>query len=162
MKKSYACLVMALFLGFGGSYAVMAEEAAAAPQAIQKTEAAPQTVQQAEPAPQVEQKTEEGGGIGENLFHMGRGVVNIGTCWLEIFRCMLYRNAEAPFWGFVSGAVEGSGFTVIRAFTGVTDILFFGFEPGNIFEPRFAEFVWQSPWMPVKKLQLKGPILKQD
>ncbi|MDD4181601.1 MAG: hypothetical protein PHE87_08230 [Victivallaceae bacterium] len=97
-----------------------------------------------------------------NFYNMGRGLTNAATCWLEVFRCMIYRNAEAPFWGFVAGAVEGTGLTAVRAFTGVTDLLFVGFEPGNIFEPRFAEFVWQSPWLPEPKLQYKTPRLRQD
>lgn len=148
MKKNYAYLAVVLIFCLGGLNFAMAEEAAT-------VEAVPQeTVQQAE--------NDNGGGVGENLYHMGRGVVNIGTCWLEVFRCMIYRNSEAPFWGFVAGAVEGCGFTMLRAFSGVTDILFLGFEPGNIFEPRFAEFVWDSPWIPAKDLQLQGPVLKED
>ncbi len=136
-----------------------AAPAPAAPAAETKAEA---------PAPATEApaaaKTEEssGGGIGKNIYNIGRGVVNVGTCWMEVFRCMLYRNAEAPFFGFIAGACEGAGFTVMRAFTGVTDILFLGFEPGNIFEPRFSEFVWESPWMPEKKLQFATPVLPQD
>ena len=59
-----------------------------------------------------------------NLENMGRGVVNIVTCALEIPRCMVYRNSEMPFWGLIAGAVDGTGCTVMRAVTGVTDILF--------------------------------------
>lgn len=116
-----------------------------------------------ETAPMVTiQKVEEPQKANNNFYNMGRGLTNVATCWMEVFRCMIYRNSQAPFWGFIAGAVEGSGMTAVRAFTGVTDILFVGFEPGNIFEPRFAEFVWQSPWIPEPKLQYKAPKLRQD
>jgi len=88
-----------------------------------------------------------------NFYNMGRGVVNIGTCWLELFRCMVYRNSEVPFWGFIAGAVEGSGFTGMRAFGGVTDFIFLGFDIGSIYNDKFQEFVWNSQWIPESSLQ---------
>ena len=88
-----------------------------------------------------------------NFYNMGRGVVNIGTCWLELFRCMVYRNSEVPFWGFIAGAVEGSGLTGMRAFGGVTDFIFLGFDIGSIYNDKFQEFVWNSQWIPASSLQ---------
>ncbi len=84
-----------------------------------------------------------------NLANMGRGVVNIGSCFLEVPRAMVYRNSEVPFWGFVGGAVEGVGLTALRAFTGVTDIIFLGFDKGLMFnDSTFEEYVWNSDWLP--------------
>ncbi len=82
-----------------------------------------------------------------NFYNMGRGVVNLSTCWLEVFRCTLYRNSEVPFWGFIGGAVEGVGLTGMRAFGGVPDILFLGFDVGSIYGDQFGDFIWQSPWI---------------
>jgi hypothetical protein len=88
-----------------------------------------------------------------NFYNMGRGVVNIGTCWLELFRCMVYRNSEVPLWGFIAGAVEGSGLTGMRAFGGITDFIFLGFDIGSIYNDKFQEFVWNSQWIPNSSLQ---------
>ncbi len=90
-----------------------------------------------------------------NFYRIGRGFTNFGTCWLEVFRCMAYRNTQVPFWGFIAGAVEGSGLTGIRAFTGVPDILFLGYMPEPLFNDRFRDFIWNSPWQPPKKKDKK-------
>jgi|GEM_PF-1280687 putative exosortase-associated protein (TIGR04073 family) len=160
MKNSFGILAaMAIFLFTQVSFAETAAAPAVAPVVTAET-AAPAA--ECSVGTEAAGETEEDGGFGTHLFNMGRGVTNIGTCWLEVFRCMLYRNAEVPFFGFVYGACEGAGFTVMRAFTGVTDILFLGFEPANIFEPRFSEFVWESPWQPKKELQFKTPVLPEN
>ncbi len=156
MKNIFGILVTAaaVFLfslnSFAETKAAEAAPVVKAQESAQKTVAAPAKVE------------ESGSGIGTHLFNMGRGVVNIGTCWVEVFRCMLYRDAEVPLYGFIYGACEGAGFTVMRAFTGVTDILFLGYEPANVFEPRFAEFVWESPWLPKQNFQFKTPVLPED
>ena len=80
--------------------------------------------------------------------NMGRGAVNLLTCAAEMPRCMVYRNSQVPLWGFVSGAVEGVGCTVMRAFTGVTDLLFLGYGENPVFSPVFCEYVWDSAWLP--------------
>jgi hypothetical protein len=89
-------------------------------------------------------KVEEHG----NFYKMGRGFMNIGTCWMEVFRCMVYRNSEVPFWGFIAGSIEGTGLTAMRAFGGVTDVLFLGFGFDGLYGGQFKDFVWQSPWVP--------------
>lgn len=87
-----------------------------------------------------------------NFANLARGVVNIGTCFVEIPRCLVYYNSETPFWGFINGAVLGSGLTVMRAFSGVTDIISLGFDYANYFnDTTFCEYIWQSQWLPVKK-----------
>ena len=85
-----------------------------------------------------------------NLYNMGRGFVNIGTCWLEIPRCFIYHNSQVPVMGTVVGVVEGAGLTVVRAFSGVADIISFGFMSDSIFEStfKFKEWVWESRWVP--------------
>ena len=36
-----------------------------------------------------------------NFENMGRGLINIGTCFVEIPRGLIYCNSEMPFWGFI-------------------------------------------------------------
>ncbi|MDD4817463.1 MAG: hypothetical protein PHI85_05800 [Victivallaceae bacterium] len=87
-----------------------------------------------------------------NFYNIGRGFVNIFTCFLEVPRGMVYRNSEIPFWGFVGGAVEGAGLTGVRALSGVTDVLFVGFDRGAWFnKTTFQDFVWDSEWLPKEK-----------
>jgi putative exosortase-associated protein (TIGR04073 family) len=148
MKKISVILSIALLATFAGISNLSAQE--------QKTGCPLQ-----EPPAAVEASGDEKSS-NNNFYNMGRGLTNVATCWMEVFRCMIYRNSQAPFWGFVAGTVEGAGMTAVRAFTGVTDLLFLGFEPGNIFEPRFAEFVWESPWLPSPELQYKPAKLRQD
>lgn len=83
-----------------------------------------------------------------NLYRVGRGLTNIGTCALEMPRCMLYDNSEVPFWGAIAGAFEGAGCTAMRAFAGVVDVISFGFDAGRVYDENFRDFVWQSKWLP--------------
>ena len=86
----------------------------------------------------------------ENLCNMGRGIVNIATCWLEIPRCIIYHNSQVPVMGTIVGICEGAGFTVVRAFSGVMDFISFGFMSDSIYNSthEFKEWVWDSRWQP--------------
>ncbi|MBE6368673.1 MAG: hypothetical protein E7056_00745 [Lentisphaerae bacterium] len=86
----------------------------------------------------------------KNFYNMGRGLVNILTCWLEVPRCLVYHNSQVPVMGAVVGACEGAGLTAIRAFAGVADFLSFGFMTDSIYETSydFREWVWDSRWIP--------------
>ncbi|MCP3964913.1 MAG: hypothetical protein GY750_11075 [Lentisphaerae bacterium] len=77
-----------------------------------------------------------------------RGLTNITFCWLELPRCMIYDNAQIPFFGLLVGIPEGVIFTVARAFTGVFDIITLGFSGEALHGPRFPDFVFQSNWLP--------------
>ena len=105
-----------------------------------------ETAKPAEAAKPAEEETESSG----NLANMGRGLVNILTCFLEIPRCLVYRNCEKPIFGLIAGAVNGTGCTAMRLMTGVTDILTLGFDYGTVFNESFRPYVWQSRWLPPK------------
>ncbi|MEG1979649.1 MAG: hypothetical protein RR060_02930, partial [Victivallaceae bacterium] len=79
--------------------------------------------------PSVSEETDKSDSKG-NLYNMGRGLVSIVTSPAEIPRCMVYRNSEVPVFGLVDGFVTGCGMTVLRAFAGVTDVVFLGFDSG--------------------------------
>lgn len=90
-------------------------------------------------------------GFDFRLSRIARGVTNVATCPLELPRCMVLGNSAVPFWGFVAGAVDGVGTTAMRAFSGVTDVLFLGFDAGTVYNEDFREFVWESRWQQPKK-----------
>lgn len=86
----------------------------------------------------------------DNFYNMGRGIVNIATCWMEVPRCLVYHNSQLPVLGLVVGSCQGAGFTVIRAFAGVADFLSFGFMSDSIYDSchGFEEWVWDARWVP--------------
>ena len=86
----------------------------------------------------------------KNVMNMGRGLVNVATCWMELPRCMVYHNSQLPVLGLVVGTCQGAGFTVIRAFAGVADLLSFGFMTDSIYTSchGFDEWVWDERWVP--------------
>ena len=86
----------------------------------------------------------------KNLYNMGRGLVNVATCWLEIPRCFVYHNSQVPVMGTVVGVCEGVGFTTVRAFAGVADFISLGFMTDSIYlcNHEFKEWVWASRWLP--------------
>lgn len=89
-------------------------------------------------------------GAEKNLCNMGRGLVNVLTCWLEVPRCLVYHNSQLPVLGVVVGAVQGAGFTATRAFAGVADFASFGFMTDSIYKSchGFEEYVWEARWVP--------------
>ncbi len=89
-----------------------------------------------------------------HAYRVGRGLANLVTCFLEVPRCVLLRNGEVPFWGAVSGAFEGVGCTGMRAFAGLIDVLFLGYDPGAVYHGVFRDFVWESPWLPPREESL--------
>jgi putative exosortase-associated protein (TIGR04073 family) len=118
-----------------------------APVATVKQAPAPAVKTVAQPAKKAE--TEESSI--NPAFGFSRGLANIATCWLELPRCMIYDNAQIPFFGLLVGVPEGAIFTVARAFTGVFDIATLGFSGDALHGKSFPDFVWESKWMPSKK-----------
>ena len=86
----------------------------------------------------------------KNVANVGRGLVNVVTCWVEVPRCLVYHNSQVPVLGVVVGACQGAGFTAVRAFAGVADILSFGFMSDSIYKSchGFDEWVWDERWVP--------------
>ena len=131
VSKFFKCLAVFGVAGLISFSAAAAENKEAEPAAVAATE-------------------EEQWDYERNLYNMGRGFVNIGTCWLEIPRCFIYHNSQVPVMGAVVGVVEGTGLTLVRAFSGVADIVSLGFMSDSIFEStfKFKEWVWESRWVP--------------
>ena len=105
-------------------------------------------------------KTTEESGLDFRLSRIARGLTNVVTCPLEMPRCMILGNSAVPFWGFIAGTVDGVGTTAMRAFSGVTDMLFLGFDAGTVYNDDFREFVWESRWQLKSKSQSPAPAAK--
>jgi len=90
-------------------------------------------------------------GLTEPFPCMGRGLVNIVSCWLEIPRCVVYDNAALPGIGILLGIPEGAFFTVARAGSGSTDLVTFGLIGGAIHGNNFPDFITEARWLPRSK-----------
>jgi len=73
---------------------------------------------------------EVGSGMGHKLT---RGVVNVGTGWVELFKEMYNTGKENPLLGLTVGTVKGSAKTVVRTTAG-------GIETGTFLFPVPKEY----------------------
>ncbi|MDD5697352.1 MAG: hypothetical protein PHH77_01930 [Victivallaceae bacterium] len=80
-----------------------------------------------------------------------RGLSNICLCWLELPRCIIYDNYAIPFFGLLVGIPEGVLLTVVRAGSGIFDVISLGFSGNALYGKNFPDCIWQSKWKPVKK-----------
>ena len=58
---------------------------------------------------------EIGTGMGQKL---GRGIINAGTGWVELFQEMYHQGRKNPLLGLTVGAVQGSAKTAVRTGAG--------------------------------------------
>lgn len=105
---------------------------------------------QPQKAAAVQTQEESCTGAAKNFCNMGRGLVNVVTCWMEVPRCLVYHNSQLPVLGLVVGSIQGAGFTAIRAFAGVADVLSFGFMTDSVYDccHGFEDYVWDARWVP--------------
>lgn len=60
------------------------------------------------------------------LKKLGRGMCNLGTCWMEaIEQPSRLNNSDGPFAGLTYGVLKGLGMTVVRAVVGAYEIVTF-------------------------------------
>ncbi|MCE5229151.1 exosortase system-associated protein, TIGR04073 family [bacterium] len=83
------------------------------------------------------------------MFHkLGRGVVNVVTCWVEIPRSITiqWENTD-PVSGLFVGGIEGIGWGFARFATGVYEVFTFPFPVPSGFKPLIEpEFVITDIW----------------
>ncbi len=85
------------------------------------------------------------------LHKLGRGIVNVLTCWVEVPRNIAHEwERTDPATGFVLGTVKGIGWGFTRFATGVYDTFTFPFPvpPGyaSLLDPEFViTDVWGDP-----------------
>ena len=85
-----------------------------------------------------------------NVVHgFTRGIVNAFTFWLEAPRCLILHINKYPFFGFVSGPMEGLYFSGSRFCLSFADLAMLGATGPSAYDPDvFPEYVWQSQWNP--------------
>lgn len=88
---------------------------------------------------------------------LGRGAINIATCWEEIpadvFRVSKEKN---DFAGYTLGLAEGATTAVIRALTGVFDVVTFILPPYDkpLMQPEYASDSLKEGYYEVDPLDL--------
>jgi putative exosortase-associated protein (TIGR04073 family) len=94
-----------------------------------------------EPAPAAAEESVPGR-IGHKLV---RGVVNLGTGWLEMPK-QIYRKIqeEGALRGVLLGPIEGLGMAIVRSTAGAYEIVTFPLPIPPGYEPMFQpEYIWQ-------------------
>ncbi len=77
---------------------------------------------------------------------LGRGFANGTTCWIEVPKqAYLTGKHRDPLSGITYGVVKGACYTIIRAASGVYDVVTFLIPPYDapIFEPEFVFEEWE-------------------
>ncbi|NLF40068.1 hypothetical protein GX586_11520 [bacterium] len=80
-------------------------------------------------------------------FKLSRGVINLGSCWVELPRCIHVETAENPVIGPMKGLFKGTGLTLVRAVAGTMDVATFGTvdDTYTVYDQySFPYFVWQD------------------
>lgn len=83
---------------------------------------------------------------------IGRGIVNIFTCPLEIIRGIdLTSKSDGPQVGWTVGLIKGAAGTVLRVVTGAVDIVTFPFnfpdpEKGPLMDPEYSWLEWDGEY----------------
>lgn len=96
---------------------------------------------------------------GKMMHKLGRGVVNVLTCWVEWPRNIAKEWEKTdPVTGFVVGSVKGIGWGFARFATGVYDTVTFPFPVPENYQPMIEpEFVITDVWgAPIPELNEFG------
>jgi len=85
---------------------------------------------------------------GKMMHKLGRGIVNVLTCWVEIPRCIASEwEKEDPVSGTVVGTIKGFGWGFTRFATGVFDTFTFPFPvPTDYASLLDPEFIVTDTW----------------
>lgn len=78
-------------------------------------------------------------------FKLARGVANTATCIVEFPKQIYLTTRDRGKTGIVIGPLKGIGMTLYRAFTGVTETVFFMVPQPGYYDPMiYPEFVWHG------------------
>jgi len=80
-----------------------------------------------------------------------RGVVNLGTCWMEFPRVIVIEHNHIPIFGFFVGIVRGLYYTGKRLTCSILDIGLLGFTGSGGYDAEFPEYIWDAQWNPYPK-----------
>jgi putative exosortase-associated protein (TIGR04073 family) len=76
-----------------------------------------------------------------------RGISNVALGVIAIPKEIVYENSKIPIFGIISGTVYGAGLFVWREFSGVIDIVTFGFSGQGLYFRTMGDFPWDGPWI---------------
>ena len=88
------------------------------------------------------------GSTGEAMqYGLGRGVVNLFTCWLEIPRNLSVEFTGRPLVAVVTGPLMGATMTSMRAIFGTVDLLTAGYTGYYDYAAGVSDYPWDAPWV---------------
>jgi len=95
---------------------------------------------------------------------LARGTVNMLTAWMEIPRRMVLKINESPFWGYLTGSMEGTFLASCRVVLSAADFAMLGTTGPSAYDPvDFPEFVWDAQWNPYpEKIEQPKPEKTED
>jgi putative exosortase-associated protein (TIGR04073 family) len=83
--------------------------------------------------------------IEKMAYKLSRGITNVATCIVELPKQTILTTRDKGGIGWVIGPLKGIGMTAYRAFTGVTETVFFMVpQPGYYNSMIDPEFVWNG------------------
>lgn len=85
--------------------------------------------------------------------NMGRGVMNLLTCWMEVPRNLWLETTRNPYYGYIVGVSDGAFLATARAFSGATDVVTFGLTGPGMHSDAFPDFIWDAKWSEVTDTQ---------
>jgi putative exosortase-associated protein (TIGR04073 family) len=80
-----------------------------------------------------------------------RGTANLGLGILELPKQMCHQSTKIPVIGIVPGICAGTGLSIWRICSGLSDLLTFGFGGGESYFLDLPEYPWQGKWFPPPK-----------
>ncbi len=78
---------------------------------------------------------------------LGRGIVNLFTCWLEIPRNLSVEFTGRPLVAIVTGPLLGATFTSMRAIFGTVDLLTLGYTGYYDYATGMSDYPWDAKWV---------------
>jgi len=93
-------------------------------------------------------KREDARSLGETMrYGLGRGFVNLCTCWLEIPRNLSYEATARPISSPLLGPIMGASYTAMRAVYGVVDLLSGGYTGYYSYADILPDYPWEAKWV---------------
>jgi len=80
-------------------------------------------------------------------FGLGRGIVNLFTCWLEVPRCFSFEFTARPLAAVFTAPFMGATFTAMRAVFGTGDLLTCGYTGYFDYATGMPDYPWDQPWV---------------
>lgn len=80
-------------------------------------------------------------------YGLGRGIINLFTCWLEIPRNLSVEFTGRPMVAVVTGPLMGATYTAMRAIFGTVDLLSLGYTGYYEYATGMSDYPWDANWV---------------